>query len=143
MLGLRLVAKKALDGYFIAATIIYCVIGFIYPTSLSFVLNILTRGNYFANLAFSISACMLLWLMAQQFDNTLPGKSLAYIGRISLVVFAFHRPVLNWILQPVIMKIYPSVSYIEFLIICLIILILLSILLEKAMSAYTPKLIGK
>lgn len=142
---------KAYEGWikrnkmlvFVLALIIYCVIGFIYPTSLSFVLNILTRGSYFANLLFSVSACMLLWFVSQKFDNTIPGKSLAYIGRISLVVFAFHRPVLNWILQPMLMKVYPSISYPTFLVVCLIILIPTSIVLERTMSIYTPKLIGK
>ena len=142
---------KAYEGWikknkmlvFVLALIIYCVIGFIYPTSLSFVLNILTRGSYFANLLFSVSACMLLWFISQKFDNTIPGKSLAYIGRISLVVFAFHRPVLNWILQPMLMKVYPSISYPEFLIMCILILLTLSIVLEKVLSAYTPKIIGK
>lgn len=135
--------KKNSMIVFISAVLLYCAIGFVYPTSLSFVLNILTRGNYFTNIMFSISACMLLWFISQKFDNTILGKSLAYIGRILLVVFAFHRPVLNWILQPMIMKVYPSVSYPEFIIICILILLLLAILLEKAMSVYTPKLIGK
>lgn len=127
----------------ISAMIIYCIIGFFYPTSLSFVLNMLTRGNYIVNLVFSTSACMLLWFIGKTIDLTIVGKSLAYIGRISLVVFAFHRPVLNWILQPMIMKVYPSVSYPKFLIMCILILLTLSIVLEKVLSAYTPKIIGK
>ena len=135
--------KKNKMVVFISAMIIYCVIGFLYPTSLSFVLNILTRGNYVTNLVFSVSACIMLWFVSQKFENTNPGKSLAYIGRISLVVFAFHRPVLNWILQPMIMKVYPSVSYCVFLIICILFILILSMVLEKVMSAYTPKLIGK
>lgn len=135
--------KKNKTMVFMTAMIIYCVIGFIYPTSLSFVLNILTRGDYFANLAFSISACVLLWFMSGKIVNTISGQSFAYIGRISLVVFAFHRPVLNWILQPMVMKMYPSVSYPMFMIICILMLLTLSVLLEKMMSTYTPKLIGK
>lgn len=122
---------------------IYIGIGFFFPTSLSFVLNLLTTGYYFTNLMFCVSACLLLWMIAQKVDKSLFGKSMAYLGRISLVVFAFHRPILNWVIQPAIMRLNPSISYMMFLAVCLIILLSLSIVIEKFLAVHTPKLIGK
>ena len=135
--------KRNKQMIILTALICFGVVGFIFPTSLGFVLNYLRQGNYFVNFVFSISACTLLWFLAQKIDNTIIGKSTSYLGRISLVVFAFHRPVLNWILQPAIMKIYPSVPYSVFLIICLIVLLFLSIAVEKILTTYIPKFIGK
>lgn len=128
---------------FSVALLSFMTIGVFYTTSLSFVLNLLTRGNYLTNLTFSVSACLLLWILTCKFDHTQVGKSIAYVGRISLVVFAFHRPVLNWILQPTIMNFYPSISYFIFLLICLIVILLLSIAIEKLLTTYAPKFIGK
>lgn len=127
----------------IVSLFLYSVIGFLFPTSLSFVLNLLRGGNYVLNLIFSLSACLLLWFVAPQIGHTQFGKSLAYIGRISLVVFASHRPVLNWVVEPIVMRYYPTISYPVFLLICLVILLILSVILERLLNAYVPKLIGK
>ena len=130
---------------FVNAFVVYVIIGFFFPTSLSFVLNILRGGNYISNFLFSVSACLLLYLLFSKLPqkNSAVEKIIIYIGETSLVIFAFHRPVLNWILQPMLMKVYPSISYPTFLVVCLIILIPTSIVLERTMSIYTPKLIGK
>ena len=128
----------------IIALFLFFTIGFLAPQRLEFVRNILVQGDFFLNFVFSIVACYCLWYISQLWNhNNLIGRGIINIGLNSLVVYAAHRPILNWVIEPVLRKLYPSVSYYEFLIICLVSLIGLCFLLNALLKTYTPLLIGE
>lgn len=125
------------------ALTIYLSIAIIAPQRLEFVRNILVQGNYILNYIFTISACLFIWGISQTWKhNNVIGRYLIYLGRNSLVIFAFHRPVLNWIIEPIIRFLYPHITYFQFLIICLICLILSYLLLNKLLNKYIPILVA-
>lgn len=124
--------------------IVFLSIGFIAPQRLEFVRNILVQGNWFVNYMYTVVACLLLWYVSQRWehDNIL-GRGLISLGRNSIVIYAFHRPVLNWVIEPLIRVLNPSVSYLEFLTICIICIFLLYIMLNYILNRYCPILLGK
>lgn len=127
----------------IVALIIYLAISIKAPQRLEFVRNILVQGDYMLNFLFTLSACFFLWSVSQKWkhDNMI-GKSLIYIGRNSLVFFAFHRPVLNWIIEPLVFFVFPNASYYLFLPVCLVSILLGGYLLNFFLYKYFPLLIG-
>ena len=131
----------------VCCMVTYLTIGLFLPTSLSFVFNLLTKGNYFLNLLFSISACGLLYYFfnwfSSKYENNKLLNVLSYYGRISIVVFAFHRPVLNWILEPLLRNMIPDISYLSFLLICLITLLVSASGFYYFVNKFAPRLIGK
>ena len=130
---------------FVNAFVVYVIIGFFFPTSLSFVLNILRGGNYISNFLFSVSACLLLYLLFSKLPqkNSAVEKIIIYIGETSLVIFAFHRPVLNWILEPLIKHVNSGITYLPFLFICLFSILLLSYIFNIFMNRFLPVFLGK
>lgn len=125
----------------------YLIVGLLFPTSLSFVLNLLTRGNYFLNLLFSLSACLILYYLFRGISAMLEKNKmmelLSYYGRISLVVFAFHRPVLNWCYDPMLRHFIPDISYPQFLGCNLVLILISAVGFHFLAEKYVPKLIGK
>ena len=127
----------------VAALLIFLSIAFIVPQRLEFVRNILVQGNWLLNYFYTALACYLMWYISQlwKHDNIL-GKSIIFLGRDSLVIFAFHRPVLTWAMEPILRYLKPDISYIEFLVVSLICLILLYLLLNYILRKYFPVLLG-
>ena len=129
--------------YLLVFLTLYVVIGIFDPQRLSFVLNNLKQGNYFLNLCFSLSATFILWYLA----NLLPqnGKVInvvQYIGKNSLVLFASHRIVLNWVYTPIINTFWPSCSYAMYLVLALVVILIFYIVLLKLFKTKSPYLIG-
>lgn len=123
--------------------LVFLVIGLVFPTSLEFVANILTDGNYILNLVFSICGCILLWLTFINFPQSYINRCLQIVGRSSLVIFASHRPILNYVCEPLIRWIWPNVSYSFFLFANIVILLTFGFLFEKTLLKISPLLIGK
>ena len=127
----------------IIASVLFLTLGLLLPSSLSFVLNLLKGGNYFVNLVFSLSACMILFLTLSKLNDGNKAVSIIqYFGQISLVVFAFHRPVLNYISEPILRNLCPEISYAVFLAVNLVVLLSLSVLIHKFLNKYIPLAIG-
>lgn len=113
------------------------------PQRIEFVRNYLVQGNYFLNYIYTVSACFALWGISQMWEhNNLIGRGLIYLGRNSLVVFAFHRPVLNWVIEPIVRLLNPDVSYYWFLVISLICILLLYVPLYFFLRKNFPILIA-
>lgn len=128
---------------FIVALIVYGIISFFYPQQFSFVLDLLTKGNFVINFIFSIAAMIVLWNVAAfgKHDNRV-GRFICFIGRDSLVLFAFHRPVLNWVVQPILKMVNPNMSYFLFLTCSLFLICSLFIVLNYIMRRFFPKMLG-
>lgn len=128
---------------FISFTIYIC-IAFFSPQRMEFVRNILVEGNYLVNFIFTLSACIFLWNISQMWKhNNYVGNSIIYLGRNSLVIYAFHRPVLNWIIEPVVRLLHPSISFTLFLLICLACILFLFHITNNVLVNYFPILVAK
>ena len=129
------------------ACIVLCIfINLVDQQCIWFVNNFQSQGYYPFNLFYSLCATLSLWFI---FKNLLPKpdrnkaiKALNLLGRYSLIVFATHRPILNYVYEPIIRRLWPNVNYYAFLIIGLFILIVASIALYKLIIRLTPKLVG-
>jgi Predicted acyltransferases len=130
--------------YVIVSCVIYLTIGFFAPVRLEFVRNILVQGNYWINLVFTIAACFSLWRISQMWNhNNMIERGLIYIGRYSIVIFAAHRPVLNWIIEPVLRRLYPTIPYGVFVFVSLLGLLIICIVLDLILRRYCPLVIGE
>lgn len=128
---------------FLLAFPVFIIVAFFAPQRLEFVSNILVQGNWILNYAYTVLACFLLWYISQLWmHENIIGKGLIYLGENSLVIFAFHRPVLNWIVDPLLRFLNPSISYWQFLIICLCCLLLLYMCLNYILRKFFPVLLG-
>ena len=127
----------------VIASVLFLTLGLLLPSSLSFVLNLLKGGNYFVNFVFSLSACLILFLTLSKLnDRNKVVSIIQYFGQISLVVFAFHRPVLNYISGPILQSLCPEISYAVFLGGNLVLLLLLSVFIHKFLNKHVPWAIG-
>jgi len=137
--------KDTLNKWFLRIPAIFLFLGIaiFLPQRLEFVRNILVQGNWFLNYMYTVLGCFSMWYISQlwKHENVI-GKGIIYLGRDSLVIFAFHRPVLNWVVEPIIRYLNPNISYVEFLAFSLICLILLYLLLNYILRQYFPVLIG-
>lgn len=142
---LRRYQDKLIHIFCIAVSIlIFLIIGIVFPQRLEFDRNILVQGNYILWFLFAIVACYTLWYISKlwKHDNVI-GHSLINIGQTSLVIFAAHRPVLNWVIEPIIRNLYSEVSYSVFWFISLMLILLICYGLNYLLKAYCPVLIGE
>ena len=125
------------------AFVIYVSISIVNPQRLSFVLNLQVCGNYVLNLFFSVSAMIICWKLAllRKYDGFI-SRNICFVGRNSLVLFAYHRPVLNYIIQPVLNRYCPDLGYIPFLLIAFTLVIILYGILNWCGKKYFPILLG-
>lgn len=139
------IIKRYFYSIFAFVLFTYLIIGLLFPTSLSFVLNNLNGGLYVTNFIFSVCACMSLFLLFSIIPQTgnIIEKLLGYWGRSSLVIFAFHRPVLNWIFEPLLKRVTPEISYLSFLLICLCLILISAFLFDRVVRKTLPFVIGK
>ena len=80
----------------------YCIIPFICPLGLVVVTNFKPSGKPLFDIIFSLSACNLLWFVSRKITfTTCLSRYLIFIGANSLILFAYHRPVLNYVIDPI------------------------------------------
>ena len=134
------VRKKITIGLALA---IYLLITLFDPQWLSFVLNFQICGNYILNLLFSVFAMIICWNIALlwKYDGFV-GRNICFIGRNSLVLFASHRPILNYLIQPTLSRLSPDMGYLPFLLISFIALLLAFVILNWAGRKFVPFLLG-
>lgn len=83
--------------------------------------NVVGQGNIFLCLCYGILGSFVLLMVAKFMPNdNIVVKSFEYIGKNSLVLFAFHRPVLNYVIEPSLKYFSPGIGYYAFLSVCLI-----------------------
>lgn len=129
--------------FFFIAVSLYIAIGLFNPQRLAFVLNLQTQGEYILNLFFSSSACFVLWFLAMRIPiQNIVARYIIFLGTNSLVLFASHRVVLNYIYDPIILALYPNYSYLTYLIVGLVVIILVCHLLDNVLRKFAPKLLG-
>lgn len=137
--------KDSLNKWYfgIPAILLFLGIAIFFPQRMEFVRNKLVQGNWFLNYVYTVLACLSIWYISQlwKHENVI-GRGIINLGRDSLVIFAFHRPVLNWVIEPILKYVSPSLSYFGFLAISLVSLILLFILLNFILRKYCPELLG-
>ena len=135
-----IVLKKSV---FVLAVVIYVSIAVADPQRLSFVLNLQVCGNYILNIFFSVSAMIICWKLALLWKHDgFISRNICFVGRNSLVLFAYHRPVLNYIIQPVLNRYCPDLGYIPFLLIAFTLVIILYGILNWCGKKYFPILLG-
>lgn len=131
-------------GVFIISIFIYFLIGYLCPEQLAFVFNLLVQGNYLLNLLFSVAAFIVLWYLIQRVpDKILKKNYFTFIGFNSLLLFAYHRPVLNYIFTPLLQRFIPGCTYPVFLCVSLIGLLIGYHFLLLIIRKYCPALIGE
>ena len=120
------------------------IVNFLNQQCLWFVDDNLVQGNYFLNLLFSLFGIVGLWYA---FKNWVPNNnwisfSLNHLGRYSLIVFATHRPLLNYVYEPLVLNVLPNINYICFTLIGVAFLLLSAFILFKIFGHLSPKLVG-
>lgn len=127
----------------VLAFVIYVSISVVNPQRLSFVLNLQTCGNYILNIFFSVAAMIICWKLALLWKHEgFISRNICFVGQNSLVLFAYHRPVLNYIIQPVLNRYCPDLGYIPFLLIAFTLVIILYGILNWCGKKYFPTLLG-
>ena len=133
--------QKPIIGIFFL--LFFILLGVFFPSRLEFVRNVLAQGNYTLNFIFTISGCYLIWILSHRWthQNNIE-QNIILLGRYSLVIFAFHRPVLNWIIEPLLKQVFPNISYTAFLIISLVCILSLGGGIYKFLNYCCPQVIG-
>ena len=76
------------------------------------------------NIIFSCCGCYLLWFLSKRIRTDSHFFDMfAFIGTNSLLLYAYHRPVLNFIIAPLLKKALPSMSSHVHLVVALVLLI--------------------
>ena len=128
---------------FTFSVFVYTLISVIDPQWLSFVLNVQICGAYINNLFFSISAMIICWNLALLWKhNNFICRNICFVGQNSLVLFAYHRPILNYIIQPVLNRYCPDLGYISFLLIAFTLIIIFYGILNWCGKKYFSALLG-
>lgn len=97
------------------------------------------RGMFILNLPFSLSASYILFYISEKI-KCIPWVN--YIGCYSLVLFASHRVILNWIYDPLIMQLVPNISFPLYVILGFSIILFFYILILLPLKKYFPEFIG-
>ena len=106
--------ESAMNRTWIAflALLIYCTIPFFCPLGLVVVTNFKPTGKPLFDIIFSLSACYLLWFGSKHFSfSTRISRYLIFIGANSLILFAYHRPVLNYVIDPICLCFHMRTSF--------------------------------
>ena len=127
----------------LVAVCLYILISIFDPQRLSFVLNLQVCGLYALNLLFSVAAMIICWNIASlwKYDGFI-GRNICFIGQNSLVLFASHRPILNYIIQPALNHFVPNLGYPAFLIVAFILILAFYYVLNLAGRKFFPFLLG-
>lgn len=131
-------------GVLIFAIAVYLIIGLFDAQQLAFVLNYQVQGNYLLNCLFSISACYILWFIAKRMTcNNFIIRYVTFLGANSLILFASHRVILNWICEPIIRRFYQDCSYAFFLLCSLLAMLMIYHVIDFIIKRCCPKLVGQ
>lgn len=127
----------------IFSVFVYILISIVDPQWMSFVLGSQICGAYINNLFFSISAMIICWNLALlwKHDNFI-SRNICFVGQNSLVLFAYHRPVLNFFIQPALNRFCPNLGYIPFLLIAFTLVIIFYGILNWCGKKYFSALLG-
>ena len=124
----------------ILACVLYLGINIMDPQCIWFVENYQSSGNYFFNLLFSLSGTYILYCLTQYI--TKPGKFFGLLGRYSLVIYATHRPLLNYVYEPMILYLFPKISYGVFLSVAILFLLLMAYIVFVMLRKLCPIVVG-
>lgn len=124
-----------------AACVLFVGINVIDQQSLWFVENFQSQGNYILNLLFSLSAIYILYFLFSRFQR-LNNRYVALVGRCSLVIFATHRPLLNYVYEPLMLYLFPNMGYGVFLGLGLIFLLLMAYIIYMIFQNVLPIVVG-
>lgn len=109
----------------VACLICYLLINIFAPQCLWFDRNLLAQGCYPLNAIFSLSETLCFFYLFSRWRMPNPiGGPLKILGRYSLVVFATHRPILNYIYEPAAFYLWPDIDYPFFLLAAIVFLLL-------------------
>jgi len=130
-------------GVIFVAACLYVLISIFDPQRLSFVLNLQVCGLYALNLLFSVAAMIVCWNIASLWKyEGFVGRNICFIGQNSLVLFASHRPILSYIIQPALNHFIPNLGYPVFLILAFISILAFYFVLNLAGKKFFPFLLG-
>lgn len=130
-------------GVIFVAVCLYVLISIFDPQRLSFVLNLQVCGLYALNLLFSVAAMIVCWNIASLWKyEGFVGRNICFIGQNSLVLFASHRPILNYIIQPALNHFIPNLGYPFFLILAFILILAFYYVLNLVGKKFFPFLLG-
>lgn len=108
--------EENIDSCWIAAiaAVIFVVVPFISHVGLWFVLNLRPEPSacgYMLNIIFSLCGCYLLWFFAKHCLVKVPmSKVLVFLGVNSILLYVYHRPVLNFLISPLLRRMVPGGS---------------------------------
>lgn len=97
------------------------------------------EGLFVLNLPFSLAACYLLWFITRKIRKA---NVISWIGNNSLVLFASHRIILNWIYDPIIRYYNPDTTYCEYMLTGGVIILFAYVVLTLTLKKYFPKAMG-
>ena len=124
---------------FVGCVFIFILIVVFDRQNLAFVSLFQRRGLFILNLPFSLAASYILFYISEKI-KCIP--CINYIGCYSLVLFASHRVILNWIYDPLIMRLIPNISFLPYVIIAISLILFFYILILLPLKKYFPKIIG-
>lgn len=117
------------------------------PCQLDFCILRLAQGNIICDFIYGISSCILLWvlfgLISESAWMKAPFRAWTYLGEVSLVVFAAHRPILNYIIEPLLNKYEPRLPYVIYLMVAFVIVLVTTLVLNVIIQKKCPVLLGK
>lgn len=124
---------------FLVGLLVFAAINVLYPQYMAFVTLTLAEGDYFTNVLFSLAGTYLLWYICFKIRYI---KWINLIGVNSLVLYASHRIILNWIYDPLISA-YCSISYPLYIILGFCVILLVFLQLNSVLQHRLPFAIGR
>ena len=95
------------------------------------------------NMVFSICGCYLLWFLSKRISQRIPFASMAeFIGINSLLLFAYHRPVLNFVIAPVLKRVVPGENPILYSLMAFMLLIGGYLAMLPFVKKFVPEALG-
>ena len=133
--------------WLIVSLVIFMFIPLIYPCQLDFCVIRLAQGNIVLDFIWGVSACIMFRLIFDTFPkeiwNKAPYKVFPYLGEVSLVVFAAHRPLLCYVIEPILDSFEPRIQYGLYITVSFVAVLFAALILNILLERFIPKMIGK